>query len=83
MLGLQDNLYDLEKKMKKLKAILYAKFGNTINLEEEWVRKSTILNFKIKLNFLNVILKKIVIYNSISFMYSKFIHFINFQMDNA
>ena len=35
MLALQDNLYDLEKKMKKLKATLYAKFGNSINLEEE------------------------------------------------
>ena len=28
--------FNLKKKMKKLKATLYAKFGNSINLEEEW-----------------------------------------------
>lgn len=28
-------LTDIEKKMKKLKAKLYTKFGNNINLEED------------------------------------------------
>lgn len=28
------NREDTEKKMKKLKALLYGKFGNTINLED-------------------------------------------------
>ena len=32
---LDQNLHDIQKKMQKLKAVLYAKFGNSINLEEE------------------------------------------------
>lgn len=31
-----NNKGEIEKRMKKLKATLYAKFGNSINLEE-WV----------------------------------------------
>lgn len=32
---LKSQIEDIQKKLKKLKASLYAKFGNQINLEEE------------------------------------------------
>ncbi|KRX09937.1 Prefoldin [Pseudocohnilembus persalinus] len=32
---LNDNLEETQKKIKKLKAVLYTKFGNTIQLEED------------------------------------------------
>lgn len=33
----KDQLEEMEEEMKKLKSFLYARFGNSINLEEEWV----------------------------------------------
>ena len=33
--ALQEKIQEIQKKMGKLKASLYAKFGNSINLEEE------------------------------------------------
>ncbi len=36
MTELKSELEETDKKMKKLKAVLYAKFGNSINLEEDW-----------------------------------------------
>ena len=33
--GIEDKLDESKKKMNKLKSVLYSKFGNSINLEEE------------------------------------------------
>lgn len=34
---LKDKLDDTENEMKNLKSYLYARFGTSINLEEEWI----------------------------------------------
>ena len=36
----KDRLEDMETEMKNLKSYLYARFGTSINLEEEWYKES-------------------------------------------